>query len=803
MADINTQQIQDALDGLARTTNALGAAEAAVASEQAKNKEAIKNATAYFKQLGSTLLSSDRSLGKYSNSVSHAADAAASVASNFGIIGKAAGTLISIFGSLAAASLKQHDGLISTYRTLSNFGSLNFDSTVDGIEQLKDQLNQIGSTYENSAYFSKLIGDIAPDLISLSGDVGEGRKDIAGMVGTLLSTEERRLKNLGYTTESIAETAGKFTAIQSRLGINQGNQQDKLVASSSKYMTVLAELSALTGQSRDITLQQLEAQTRDVQWRAYLSKLGPEERKAAVDQIATIQALNPAWAEAAKEVKALNGGFRTQATAMTMTQIPELMQIMDANAKVAKEGGNATLDLYSRFGKAAPDIERRVGQFRDSVINMDAASAQQLQINYQLFDTLERLKNAKTPEEIQKFAEEMKKLAAQDKGRLAEQTRTEQLQRQRDIVLADLQFGTANKLIPALNKLSEIVNDTAYGMARLAKAIGNFIGFNIDWTESFRQFNSIKATQDALQEYGVKEKKLKEDQIKIQTDLNNALSKQQDLNKNGGTQSEKDNAATTISDIQSKLDAVTSQLSATESSRKNARAAQKNLAVQGGSNVNGAIVGSGAGIDESLGGLRKVRLSGDTHREGSQLDPRLIAAAQKLEQGLPELSMFTSFNDEFHKRERPGSKHIIGQAIDFTLQKDPTPEEFTEIAKKLRNFGFTGSIKDEYNKPDGGTRGKHIHAELATGGIISGPKTGYPAMLHGTEAVIPMNMFKDFGNLITKLPLLSGTGTGNNNNSMDSLISVMDSIATKIDEMVNYQRRSVNTQEEILTYTKH
>jgi hypothetical protein len=800
MADINTQQIQDALDGLSRTTNALGAAEAAVAGEQAKNAQAIKNATAYFKQLGNTLLSSDRSLGKYSNSVSQAADAAASVANNFGVIGMAAGTLIKIFGSLAAAGLKQNDGLISTYRTLSNFGSLNFDSTVDGIEQLKDQLKDIGSTYENSAYFSKLIGDIAPDLISLSGDVGKGRKDIAGMVGTLLSTEERRLKNLGYTTESIAETAGKFTAIQSRLGINQGNQQDKLVASSSKYMTVLAELSSLTGQSRDITLQQLEAQTRDVQWRAYLSKLGKEEREAAVNQIATIQALNPAWAEAAKEVKALNGGFRTQATAMTMTQIPELMQIMDENARVAKEGGNATLDLYSRFGKAAPDIEKRVGQFRDSVINMDAASAQQLQINYQLFDTLERLKNAKTPEEIQKFAEEMKKLAAQDKGRLAEQTRSEQLQRQRDNALADLQFGAANQLIPALNKLSEIVNDTAYGVARFAKAIANFVGLNIDWTESFRQFNSIKATQDALQEYGVKEKKLKEDQIKIQTELNAAQAKKQDLDKKG-TPSE--NVSKEITNLQNNLGEITSQLSATESSRKNARAAQKNLAVQGGTNVSGALVGSGIGVDESLGGLRKVRLSGDTHREGSQLDPRLIAAAQKLEQGLPELAMFTSFNDEYHTKKNPNSKHTIGQAIDFTLQKDPTPEEFTEIAKKLRNFGFTGLIKDEYNKPDDRTRGKHIHAELATGGIISGPKTGYPAMLHGTEAVIPMNMFKDFGNLITKFPLQSGTGTGNMNNNMDSLITVMDSIATKIDEMVNYQRRSVNTQEEILTYTKH
>lgn len=141
----------------------------------------------------------------------------------------------------------------------------------------------------------------------------------------------------------------------------------------------------------------------------------------------------------------------------------------------------------------------------------------------------------------------------------------------------------------------------------------------------------------------------------------------------------------------------------------------------------------------------------DTQRAGAEVDTRLINAAQKLTQA--DLSPFTlrnitALNDNYHQRFNwKNNPHKEGRAIDFTLNKTPSPKEFERLKPKLTALGFD-TIKDRYNNFNAGTdSGRHIHAEfdkltregLEKGGIVMGSKQGFPAKLHGNEIVVPLD----------------------------------------------------------------
>jgi hypothetical protein len=100
-------------------------------------------------------------------------------------------------------------------------------------------------------------------------------------------------------------------------------------------------------------------------------------------------------------------------------------------------------------------------------------------------------------------------------------------------------------------------------------------------------------------------------------------------------------------------------------------------------------------------------------------------------------------------RGKPGVKsvHAHGGAIDINPAENPLgpnlvtdmPENVSAIAKKL-GLGWGGnwtSVKDAMHFSVAKHEGGEI--KLSEGGVAIGPNSGYPATLHGEEAVIPLN----------------------------------------------------------------
>lgn len=117
-------------------------------------------------------------------------------------------------------------------------------------------------------------------------------------------------------------------------------------------------------------------------------------------------------------------------------------------------------------------------------------------------------------------------------------------------------------------------------------------------------------------------------------------------------------------------------------------------------------------------------------------------------------------NSGTNPKAAPGkSLHNIGKAVDINSS------QVAELTAKglLSKFGFSPLPGDP----------PHIQMpQAATGGILSGPTSGYQAMLHGTEAVVPMNNKES----VTVQQSTSGGGSQETMNLISMKISTLDSL---------------------------
>ena len=196
----------------------------------------------------------------------------------------------------------------------------------------------------------------------------------------------------------------------------------------------------------------------------------------------------------------------------------------------------------------------------------------------------------------------------------------------------------------------------------------------------------------------------------------------------------------------------------------------------------------------------------DTQGEGYGLDPKLlegIVSLQRADFGDLTLQHITALNDYYHALNFNNTSHKEGRAVDFTVNKTPTPEQSAKIINILKGIGFN-KVNDEYNNPTATTQGKHFHAEvpaqelpsLDMGGLVRGPKSGFPAMLHGNEMVIPLSPDSLLAELGRKSSEQINTETKNaqqaeslsTSNIKDDLIRANEMIAkvltNKLDEVI-------------------
>lgn len=185
------------------------------------------------------------------------------------------------------------------------------------------------------------------------------------------------------------------------------------------------------------------------------------------------------------------------------------------------------------------------------------------------------------------------------------------------------------------------------------------------------------------------------------------------------------------------------------------------------------------------------------------------------------------------KKPELGNRNTIGVSLIAKDDKDLTKTQAEAAVQLGHQLMSKYGISSVYGH---GETSSHKHAEegktvagllrgggklpenmpqAATGGILSGPKTGFPAMLHGNEIVVPLDpnsMLAELGKkskaevenqakqAVTSTPAVSS------NEGMKEIInlnqSLMEMLAGKLDNMISKLDTSNDVQEKILKYNQ-
>jgi hypothetical protein len=800
MANFNASDLEELLSFVgkaAKTLNELDQAAAATEAGQKKFQARLKATSEFIDKLGTAAFSAEHNTGKYASSVTDVTDGLGGMLQKLGPLGFAVGTLTKIFGGLAAASLKQNDGLIKTYRTLSQFGSIE----LNGVDRLQENLADIGTTFENVQYFTQTLGEVAPDLVAFKGSVTAGKDAMVDVTHALLNGDlENSLKNIGFTTEQIFEFSTKFTASQAKIGATQGKSTEQLTKSAFNYMVVLTELADLTGQSRDSLQKQLEEQQRDVSYRAYLNTLSKEEKAATEQAVLAMGAMNKGYGEAAREMLALRGGVRSEQGALIQMQFPGLFRAMKHSIDVGMKGGDAALDVVKSLQAAEPGIKKNVDMFGQTLMAGGPEAAKALGIADDTYNMLERLKNMGNLEE---FSKQIKKIMEDQKGRIALGTKQEQQERQLVNAQQSLIKNIGDYAVPMITKFSEGLNLMGLGLAKFTKVM---TGGTVDFTDMFRTFDNLNDVTEAL---NIEDKKQLELAEKLNKNIvsnaeNEKFIKDQEALKAAGKKYNESGLQKGYQYRQDHVSANAGIQAEINSSRKRQMEARSAGAKFGmGSTTPGSSGNESSGQQTPLSQLFKF--NGSDVGRLNLLDPslknKLIESAEEFykETGQPLTinsayrtyqEQAKAYDDFINKRSKfpaakPGSSmHESGLAVDIQEYQN---QKALDI---LRKHGLNNKIQ---NDP--------VHFEQAkTGGLFDGPTSGYPVMLHGKESVLPTQALDS---LVSKLPL-PGTLFGDNNNSANSndLLAAMNGMQSMLDALNDTFRRVLGVQEDILTHTK-
>ena len=177
-------------------------------------------------------------------------------------------------------AVKISDQLYEGYSALAESGA----AASDGMTGLFEDAKKLGYSMGELAQYTQLIGENSKDLALFGGTVFEGRKQFAEM-GKSFEKYSDGLIAAGFTQTQINEGMMGYIKLQSKAGQSQNKTADQLADGARKYLLEMDGLAKLTGQSRKEMEAQRERQLLNEQFAAKIRELqlrgGPEAEAAA------------------------------------------------------------------------------------------------------------------------------------------------------------------------------------------------------------------------------------------------------------------------------------------------------------------------------------------------------------------------------------------------------------------------------------------------------------------------------------------------------------------------------------------
>lgn len=695
-----------------------------------------------FKVLGKSALDvagkmykGEQGAAAYNDAITKSTDALGDFIANFGILGKIIGFFVKAAGKYVTEVNAMSDRLYENYQTLSRAGL----AAEDGMMGLADASQRLGYGLDKVGLdqFARLMTAASKDLAMLSGSAVDGRKNFVDFSSALVrSGTGEYLQNLGMSVDNINEGVAGFVKQQVSLGRAQTMSNKQLQEGAAAYLKEMDLLTKLTGIQKQELEAQMDANRRNERFRAAIEKVRREQGDDAA------QALEMNMAVAAERFPELSKGLMDIAAGFLNTE--------DAQ-KVFRAGMQNVPGLMTRgIGSGFKELGIAARETADSFGGLAEFGAYgDVFGNY--YETLKAAGMAE--EDARKRALELAD-AQKKQGEGADGVTGAQTQMRR------AQMDTRDAL---QDMVKAGVAPATRAMSGFAKMTGKVVGM------SEEALGITPAPGGKMQGGG-----------------GGAAGSVSGQGRGGSAAGAGGGGGVTSSSgprmFQGGIFGGIESLM-TGGRGFNSYSAASNTAPEAVLEFTGDSGGRGNfdGLEEDL--KRRVLAAGEQY---------LTATGKKLQVNSAKRDPADQqrLYDETVAAGRPGigpkgmpvarpgtSSHELGRAIDIQNYRD------SQAVQAMNSQGLFQTVP---NDP------VHFQVKAANGGVFAGPKSGYAATLHGTEAVVPL---PDGKTIPVEMPALS--------ESMSEQAGILTAQLMKLDELIGAMRDNTNVTSKILQATNN
>ena len=228
------------------------------------------------KKLGEDLKDGKQGGAVFKDALNSGADAISKAAMQFGPLGVAVGAVVKVLTFFATAANEQADALYKANQDLAKVGA----SGARGMTEVYENLKEFGYGVSELGQMGQLITQNSVALSNFYGTVAQGAKAMAGVAKGIQSSDlQRQFMNMGYSVDEINQGIGTYISQQSYFGTSQKRTADELKIGAADYLSNMATLSKLTGQSAAEMAQQRDEALAIDSFNAALENMSETQRE--------------------------------------------------------------------------------------------------------------------------------------------------------------------------------------------------------------------------------------------------------------------------------------------------------------------------------------------------------------------------------------------------------------------------------------------------------------------------------------------------------------------------------------------
>ena len=240
--------------------------------------------------LGGALVSSQKGLQKYSQTIESLGKGASTLGDNFGLLGLATGGLIGLLTKFASSILNLNQNTLDIRNNFAKAGGVLPTTTV----RLGELAKEAGFALDSMKILGDKMAELSESMSSLGGYAGEGAIKFM-QIANVEDKVRREFGRLGVSQEELLNLQGMYLETQRVSGgyiNNQNKTTGEIQKESLQYAKTLLQLSSLTGESV-ATLQkevfaarlELREQARQHRERTEIARLRREGKGAEADEL--------------------------------------------------------------------------------------------------------------------------------------------------------------------------------------------------------------------------------------------------------------------------------------------------------------------------------------------------------------------------------------------------------------------------------------------------------------------------------------------------------------------------------------